>query len=175
MAGERAGIDQHAAAGDLFAAHPGEQPGPLDVDTDVDERRGQMLGEVLQVVGHVLTGGGGQIQVVDLVDQNEVDPGFGHGLADRVGDVGRVVAALGHRQAEETGELGGQFARRALRRGGHIDHRDPACAGMPLPDHQLVGAAELFERGGLAGGLQAGHDQPPAGADLPPVDQREQP
>jgi hypothetical protein len=27
-----------------------------------------VLGEVLQVVGHVLPGGGGQVQVVDLID-----------------------------------------------------------------------------------------------------------
>lgn len=50
---ERGGADQHAAAGDLFAPDPGEQTAAFDVDAGVDERRGQMLGEVLQVVGHV--------------------------------------------------------------------------------------------------------------------------
>jgi hypothetical protein len=38
-----------------------------------------------------------------------------------------------------------------------------------------VGAAELLEGGGLAGGLLAGHDQPAAGADLPAVQQGQQP
>ena len=68
LARERAGADQHAAAGDLLAAHPGEQPGPFDVDAGVGERRREVLGEVLQVVGHVFPGAGGQVQVVDLID-----------------------------------------------------------------------------------------------------------
>jgi hypothetical protein len=46
MAGERAGADQGAAPGELLAAHAGEQPAALDVDAGVDERGGQVLGEV---------------------------------------------------------------------------------------------------------------------------------
>jgi hypothetical protein len=37
IAGERAGVDQHAPAGDLLAPYPGEQAA-LDVDAGVDER-----------------------------------------------------------------------------------------------------------------------------------------
>ena len=38
-----------------------------------------------------------------------------------------------------------------------------------------AGAAELLQGGGLAGGLLPGHDQPAAGADLPAVQQGQQP
>ncbi|MER7983072.1 hypothetical protein [Streptomyces sp. NPDC095817] len=44
----------------------------LDVDACVDKRGGQVLGEVLQVVGHLLTRDGGEVHQVDLVDQNEI-------------------------------------------------------------------------------------------------------
>jgi hypothetical protein len=66
--GERAGADQLAAPGELAAAGAGEHPAPLDVDPGVDEGRGQVLGEVLQVVRQVLPGRGAVVEVVDLVD-----------------------------------------------------------------------------------------------------------
>jgi len=46
-----------------------------------------VLGEVLEVVGQVLPGGGSVVEVVDLVDQDQVGPGVDEDLADRVGDV----------------------------------------------------------------------------------------
>ena len=66
--GERAGADQLAAAGELAAAGAGEYPAALDVDPGVDEGRGQVLGEILQVVGQVFPGGGAVVEVVDLID-----------------------------------------------------------------------------------------------------------
>ncbi|MFE0726891.1 hypothetical protein ACFW2X_01300 [Streptomyces antibioticus] len=51
VARESTGADQDAAAPELLAADPGEQPGLLDVDPGIDEGRRQVLGEVLQVIG----------------------------------------------------------------------------------------------------------------------------
>jgi hypothetical protein len=45
-----------------------KRTGTLDVDSGVYECGGQVLGEVFEVIGHVLTGAGGQVQVVDLID-----------------------------------------------------------------------------------------------------------
>jgi hypothetical protein len=53
-----------------------------------------VLGEVLQVVRHVFADGGGQVQVVDLVHQHQVTPGFDQDLAHSVGDVGGILASL---------------------------------------------------------------------------------
>jgi hypothetical protein len=44
-----------------------------------------------------------------------------------------------------------------------------------LAHHQLVSAPELFQGGGLAGGLLPGHDQAATGADLAPIEQSQQP
>ena len=68
--GERAGADQLAAPGELAAAGAGEHSAALDVDPGVDKGRGQVLGEVLQVIGQVLPGGGAVVEVVDLIDQD---------------------------------------------------------------------------------------------------------
>ncbi|WP_035956759.1 hypothetical protein [Parafrankia sp. EUN1f] len=66
--GERGCFDQAVAAGDLPAAGAGEQAVAFDVDASEDEGRGDALGEVLQRVGDLGAGAGGQGQVVDLVD-----------------------------------------------------------------------------------------------------------
>jgi hypothetical protein len=66
--GERAGADQLAAPGELPAAGAGEHPGPFDVDPGVNKGRGQVLGEVRQMVGQVLPGRGAVVEVVDLID-----------------------------------------------------------------------------------------------------------
>ena len=143
--GERPGADQLAAPGELPAAGAGEHPAPLDVDPGVYKGRGQVLGEVLQVVGQVLPGGGAVVEVVDLIDQDQVGAGVDEDLADRVGDVGDVGPGP-QRQAEEPGELHGQLARGALGRAGDVDHRDPAGPGRePGPDPQLVQPAELLD------------------------------
>jgi hypothetical protein len=34
----------------------------------VDERSGRVLGEVLEVIGHVFASGGGEVEVMDLID-----------------------------------------------------------------------------------------------------------
>ena len=73
-----------------------------------------MLGEIFEVIGHVLPGAGGQVQVVDLVDQHQVAAGLDEDLADRIGDVGGVPAGLDRRQAEEPGEFQRQLPRGSL-------------------------------------------------------------
>jgi hypothetical protein len=55
-------------------------------------------GEVFEVIGHVLTGAGGQVQVVDLIHQHQLITGFDEDLADSVGDIGGVPAGLDRRQ-----------------------------------------------------------------------------
>jgi len=76
---------------------------------------------------------------VDLVHQHKVAAGVDKDLTDRVGDVGGVDAGLDRWQTEKSGELRGQLAWGALRRGSDIDDRDAILAGKTLPDHQLVG------------------------------------
>src|SRR5216683_3082902 len=66
-AGERAGPDHAEAPGDLLAAGAGQQPGALDVDAGVDERGRDPLGEVLEHVGCLGAGTGGEADVVDLI------------------------------------------------------------------------------------------------------------
>ncbi|WP_411153457.1 hypothetical protein [Streptomyces sp. A30] len=63
----------------------------LDVDARIDKCGGQVLGEVLQVVGQLLTRDGGEVHQVDLIDQDEIGAGLREYLADGAGDVGGVV------------------------------------------------------------------------------------
>src|SRR5258708_3318942 len=105
---EGAGADHDVPAEDLGAADPGQLAG--DVDPGIDEGGGKVLGEVLQVVGHVLARGRCEIQVVDLIDQDELDLGLDQDLADSVGDIAGVVDPLDRGQPEEPGELGGELA-----------------------------------------------------------------
>ena len=65
---ERRGGDGGEPGGDLPAADAGEQPDPFNVDAGVDEGDREPLGEVLQLVGGLGPGAGGQVQVVDLID-----------------------------------------------------------------------------------------------------------
>ena len=92
--GEGLAGDHAEPAGDLPAAGPGEQAAALDVDARVDEGRRDPLGQVLQLVGCVGAGAGGQVEVVDLVDEDQVGAEPGQHVADRVGDLGLVLAGL---------------------------------------------------------------------------------
>ena len=112
--GERAGADQPAPPGQLPAAGAGEHPAPFHVDPCVGKGGGQVLGEVLQMIGQVFPGGGAVVEVVDLIDQDQVGAGVDEDLADRISDVGDVGPGP-QRQAEEPGELHGQLARGAFR------------------------------------------------------------
>jgi len=67
VAGVGASADQDAAAGDLLAADAGCSPA-FKIDAGIGESGRQVLGEVLEVVGHVLARGGGEVQVVQFVD-----------------------------------------------------------------------------------------------------------
>ena len=100
--GERGGGDDGEPAGDLAAADAGEQALRLDIDAGIDERGRQPFGEVLQLVGHLRAGAGGQVEVVQLIDADQLDTGVGGGGADRVDDVGDVGAA-GELQARGSG------------------------------------------------------------------------
>jgi hypothetical protein len=129
----------------------GEQPGGLHVDARVDKCGRQPLGEVFQLVRHLGSGAGGQVEVVQLIHADQLDPGAGGGDADRVDDVGEVHPP-GELQAQEPGELHRQHPRRGRGRDGHVDDRQPviiirvALAGVPL-----MGAAQLGQRGRLPG------------------------
>jgi hypothetical protein len=74
-----------------------------------------VLSEKFQVIGHVVPGGGGQIEVVDLIDDDQVGAGLGEHLAHRISDVvgNDVVGVVARlvREPEEMGELARQFAR----------------------------------------------------------------
>lgn len=58
-------------------------------------------------------------------------------------------------------------------RDGHVDHRNAVQPGVAGAVGGLVGLAELGDRGGLPGAGRAGQDQPLAGADRMPVQQRQ--
>ena len=47
-----------------------------------------------RIPGHVLAGRGGEVEVVDLIDQDKVTACLDEDLADRVGDVGGVPVLL---------------------------------------------------------------------------------
>jgi hypothetical protein len=86
-------------------------------------------------------------------------------VADGVGDDGDVLARpLG--QAQEVGELGGQFPWGALRWGGDVDDRDEVFAGVLGPDFQLVGFAQELDGGGFPGRPRPGDDQAASGTDF---------
>ena len=130
--GERRGGDEGEPAGDLAAADTGEQALRFDIDPGIDERGRQPFGEVLQLVGHLRAGAGGQVEVVDLIDQTSSTRGVCGGGADRVDDVGDVRSA-GELQAEEAGELHREHPRRRRGRDGDVEDRQPVpIGGMPL-------------------------------------------
>jgi hypothetical protein len=91
-----------------------------------------VLGEVLEMVGQVLPGAGAKVEVMDLVDDDQVGAGVGEDLADRVGDVGDVLAGPDRRQAEVAGELHRQLVGGALGWGGDVDDGDAVAAGIAL-------------------------------------------
>jgi hypothetical protein len=66
--GERVGVDQGEPAGDLAAADACEQADGVQFDSGVGERGRESFGEVLELVGDLGAGAGGQVEVVDLVD-----------------------------------------------------------------------------------------------------------
>src|SRR5260370_5148248 len=95
-------------------------------------------GEMFQVVRQVLSGRGGHVDVVDFIDQHQVAAGVDEDLADGVGDVHLVVAAL-ERQAGEGGEAGGELAGGALGPGGDGDDPDAVGARVTRPYSPFVG------------------------------------
>lgn len=110
---------------------------------------GSPFGEVLQLVGGFGAGAGGQVQVVQFVDQDEIDVDVCGGGADRVDHVGDVEAG-GEVQAEEPGELHGEHLRRGGRRDGDVDDREPGVVvRVALADGDLVSPPELGQCGGL--------------------------
>lgn len=80
---ERPGMQERAPAGDLVTSDAGEQPGVFDVDPRIDEGRGQVLGEVLEMVRQLLAGGGGRVHRMDLVDQDQIGAGLTIALPSR--------------------------------------------------------------------------------------------
>jgi hypothetical protein len=60
--------DHGEPAGDLLAAGARQQPGALDVDPGEHEGGGDALGEVLQRVGGLGAGPGGDVEVVYFID-----------------------------------------------------------------------------------------------------------
>jgi hypothetical protein len=119
--GERRRADEGESSCDLSAADAAEQALGFDFDAGVDEGGGQSFGEVLELVGHLGAGAGGEADVVDLVDQDQADAGAGRGGADGVDDVGHVVGVVGERQAVEAGELLGEHSGCGRWRDGDID------------------------------------------------------
>ena len=73
--GKGRGRDDGEPAGDLAAAHTGEQALHLQIDAGINECGRQPFGEVLQLVGHLRPGAGGQIQVVQLIDADQLHTG----------------------------------------------------------------------------------------------------
>src|SRR4029077_11586037 len=90
---EGRGGDEGEPAGDLAAAHTGEQALRFDINTGIDKRGRQPFGEVLQLVGHLRAGTGGQVEVVQLIDTDQLDTRVCGGAADGVDDVGDVASA----------------------------------------------------------------------------------
>src|ERR1035441_1098239 len=159
VAGEGPGADHGEPAGDLLASGSGEQACPLDADPREHEGGGDALGEVLQGVGRLGAGAGGDVEVVDLVHADDAGPGVGADTADRLDDVGDV-GPLGHRDAEEPGELGGDHLGGGSGRDGDVDNRDAVGGpGVAAAVDDLDGLAELGDRGGLPGPGGAGDDQ----------------
>ena len=112
---------------------------------------------------------------MDLIDQYQVHGRTGGGGADRVGHIGQVRRARCG-QPEEPGELHRHHPRRRRRRDRDVDDRQPMeILRVPLAGGQLVGAAELAERGGLASARRAADDGAAAGGDLVPVELDQQP
>ncbi|MCG6500036.1 hypothetical protein MCM47_38515 [Kitasatospora sp. A2-31] len=140
LVGEVAGVLEHAVGGDLLATDSGEQALALDVDAGIDERGGDVLREVLQMVGQVLAGGRGHVDVVDLVDQHQVALRIDQGLADRVGDVHLVVPRL-QRPIKEVRETGRELARGTVGRGGEQPERlrgKPGDLRVEVQQHRVV-------------------------------------
>jgi hypothetical protein len=88
---EGRGGDDGEPASDLAAAHTGEQALSFDIDAGINECGRQPFGEVLQLVGDLRACAGGEVEVVDLIDQHELDTGASGGRADSVDDVGHVA------------------------------------------------------------------------------------
>src|SRR6266702_6366669 len=110
------------------------------------------------------------ISSVGKVHQHQVHLRAGGGGADRVGHVGEVGAGRCG-QPEEPGELDRYHPRGRGWWHGDVDDRQPVLVGgVPLAGGQFVGAAELAERGGLAGARRAADDHAAAGRDLVPVE-----
>ena len=140
---EGCGGDDAEPAGDLAAAHTGEQALHFDIDAGIDKGGRQPFGEVLQLIGHLRTGAGGQVEVVQLVDKNQLDTGVSGGCADHVHDVGDVRSA-GELQAEEAGELHRQHPCRRSRWHGDVEDRQPVpISGITLAGAPFMGAAQL--------------------------------
>ena len=114
-------------AGDLAAAGAGEQPGALDVDAGVDEGGGDALGEVLQLVGDLGAGAGGEVEVVDLVDQDEVDAGVDAATPQTASMMSVMLARRMKGRPRNRANSIGEHPRGGRRRDGDVDDRDAAA------------------------------------------------
>ncbi len=116
--GERVGGNSGEAAGDLAAADAGKQACMFDVDSGVDECRRDALGEVFQLIGDLCTRSGGQRNVVDLIDEDQIAADVAEDRADGISDVGEIGAAR-DRETEEPREFDRDHAR-SRSRGGKV-------------------------------------------------------
>jgi hypothetical protein len=107
------GGDDGEPAGDLAAADTGEQALSFDIDAGIDEGGRQPVRRSISADRTPQRAvAGGQIQVVQLIDADQLHTGVGGGGADGVDDVGDVCPA-GELQAEEAGELHREHPRRS--------------------------------------------------------------
>ena len=104
---ERQRGDEREPAGDLASPDAGEQALALQVDPRVDERGRDPFGEVLEGVGDFGAAAGGQLHVVDLIDQHHGHRRVDRDAADGLDDVGHVGSGR-DRQPEEAGEFHGE-------------------------------------------------------------------
>ena len=127
---------------------------------------GSRSAKYFSLIRHFRARPGGQGDVVDLVDQDQIDASVRGDRADSVGDVGDVGASREF-QAEEAGELDGQHAWCRRRWDGDVDDRQPiAVVGEAAADGQFVSPAQLSQRSGLTGARHAADHHAAAGGDL---------
>ena len=119
---------------------PENRPCALDVDAGVDERGRDALGEVLEGVGYFRAAAGGELEVVDLVDQTTLTR-VSTATPQTASMMSVMFARGSERQAEEPGELDREHPRGRGRRDGDVDDRDAvADPGVAVPVDGLDGS-----------------------------------